>query len=404
MTRVVASDGSVFALRLPEAFGTDIRPTEHQGADELVAVAGQGFEARIELGFCPYEQMTRNALGLPMADLPLGEPPASLAFCRGDEFLRLVIEPLPDIDFSTDHFDIIPVAFGRRYADWVWTNMDQFQQCCFEDRGPMHHQGTMVVSDGFGSSQVTGMNAETLVPIWTTDLAALLDDRGDWVGDLSLLFMLNDSGVLITTTGYGFIVALDAKSGEQLWIADLDRQSPGGLRAVDENTIIVTSSILSEGDLTAPTVRLLDIESGAEIWAANADEGTELQWGRPAIINGLVVIAVVPSYHPEPASAPLASVSAFDLETGAKAWTSPLDSSTEAFASFDSIVTDSSRGLLLVTDVDGSMYRLDPATGTRIWASTPGFGPPVGLSPETVTVRVRSQDIELSLETGERVN
>jgi hypothetical protein len=401
MTRVATSDGSAFAVRLPEVFGTRIRQTGVQGDDAGAALGGDGFAARIEIGFCTYEPLTTNALGLPMAGVRLSRPPPNLSFCRPDEFVRLVIEPVPDLDFNADQFDIIPVSYGERYVEWIRTNIEPNGQCCFEDRGPMHHEGLMVVADGYGSTQVTGLDADTLVPLWTTDLAALLQDRGDWIGDSSLLLALTDSGTLITTTGYGFLVGLDVGSGDQLWIADLDGETPGGLAVVDENTMIVTSSIATEGDLTAPTVRLIDLRSGSQIWASKANEGTELQWTKPVVIDDLVVIADVPSYRGDSESAPTAAVTAFNVSTGERAWTTPLDSTAERYAPFETIVTDSFRGLLFVVDISGSLYRLDPVTGARIWSSTPGFGPVIGLSPDTVTVRVANREIDLSLETGQ---
>ena len=240
----------------------------------MAALAGEAFGARIEIGFCRYEPLTVNALGLPMASVRDRKPPPDLSFCRPDEFVRLIIEPVPDIEFSADHIDLVPVSFGTDYVGWVKANVEPNGQCCFLDRGPMHHGDTMVVADGHGSTQVTGLDAETLVPVWTTDLATLLlGDGRDRVGDSSHLLAVTDAGTVLTTTGFGSIVALDPDSGELRWVADLEQETPAGLSIVDETRAVVAISITTEGDLTAPTVRMIDLGSGAEVWGRQGQPG-----------------------------------------------------------------------------------------------------------------------------------
>lgn len=413
MLRVEAADGSVFAVRLPETFGDKFTVTQTTVPDAIVSLVGNlpsatnsstpesALGIRIEIGFCTDESLTFNALGLEAAAVRLSKPPPSLFFCRSDEFVRLVIDPVPDVEINMDYFDIIPVATGDQYVDWIATNMGIDDQCCFENRGPMPYQDTIIVSDGYGSTQLTALDTVSLVPLWTIDLANDLPGQPEWAGDSSYLEAVTESGIVIATTGHGYLQGLSALTGERLWTVDLAGETPGGLTMVGQDELILASSITTEGDTTAPTIRSVDIATGQELWAVEGNPGTELQWQQPLIYENMVVVADVPSYQENPESSATASVTAFDLSTGARLWTSPLDSTQEAFAPYQTLVGEPFQNLLLAVDSEGTLVRLEPETGERLWSVNVGVGPVTALSPETVSLNIRGQEVDVDLDTGQ---
>lgn len=399
VTRVTAPDGSVFAVRLPETFGSDFKVANEHAPGDLAVLRGDGFSAQIQVRHCTSERMSQNSFGLLAVPLP-DVPPGSLEFCRPDEFVRLRIEPVPDVNFTIDQFHLTPLVVGDSYSGWMAEQGLIHGQCCFEDRGPSWYDETMVVSNGNLDGQITAMEVDSLRPIWTTDLVAEIQSEQDWVGDGSFVLAVTDDGVVIATTGYGFLVGLSAETGSIQWQSDLDGESSILIARTADKRLLVASDVTTEGDQSAPSLRQIDEMTGEIMWVSKREPSTDLQWTRPVVMNDLVFVVDVPSYQPEPGEHATAHLLAFGVATGERRWTSSLDTSTEAFSTAESIVTDADTGLLLTMSVDGVVFRFDPMTGDELWRTSLGFGEIVGLAPETVTVLVRGNEIELDLESG----
>lgn len=404
VTRVVARNGSVFVLRLPESFGTSLAldVADEQSA-RIASVAGDGVGVHIEVGHCRSDSQIANALGVVYATPTSSDPPRSLLFCRPDELLRLVIDPVPDSTYSVDQFHVAPISFGAEYSNQIESLFGPLPgQCCFEDRGPLWNDGSFVLSNGHVDGQITAYDGETLVPMWTTDLLSVIESNEDWVGDGSFLQMLTESRRVIAHSGYGFVVALSGETGDVMWQADLAGESPAHivLDAASPSALLVVSDVRSEGDQSAPSVRQLDLVTGAELWIAKGEPSTDVQGSKPVVMGDLLLFADVPTYQSDGEVAETAHVLAFDISSGERVWTAALDSATEGFTSAETIATDGARGLIIAMSVDGVLFRLDPETGDQIWRSTVGFGQIVGLSLETVTISRANQDVEIRLSDG----
>ena len=401
VSKVIGADGSVFALRLPESFGVTLEAVGEPAEGSLAEVRGSEFSARIDVGHCTYEPVTQNAFGLLASPVRGSKPPPSLAFCRPDEFLRLVIEPVADVEFTMDQFHLIPLATGDVYTGWMDVQGLIHGQCCFKDRGPSRYRDTMIVSNGHLDGQVTAMDAETLRPLWSTDLVAELQSEQEWVGDGSFLLAVTESGLVIATTGYGYVVGLSAETGSVVWQTDLGGESSILTARTADGRLFVASDVTSEGDQSAPSLRLIDEQTGEIMWVSKGEPSTDLQWTNPVVMNDLVLVADVPSYQPVTEEPRTSHLLAFDADTGERRWIASLDSPREAFSTAESILTESSTGLLLAMSIEDVIFRFDPSNGKELWRSRIAGGEMVALSPDSVTVMTSGGEVEVDLETGE---
>lgn len=132
-------------------------------------------------------------------------------------------------------------------------------------------------------------------------------------------------GVLYVTSAWSIVYALDARTGEELWVFDpqADRQR-GAMSCCDvvnrglayENGRIFVASI--DGRLIA-----LDAQSGTKLWdTPTIDQDTPLvSTGAPRVANGLVIIGNSGAdITMGPGQGPRGYVSAYDTETGEMAW------------------------------------------------------------------------------------
>ncbi|RZV42797.1 MAG: hypothetical protein EX269_14350 [Acidimicrobiales bacterium] len=408
VSRVSLVDGTVLALTLPESFGTDLVLGQDLARRSVAQVQGRDFELHIRFGFCTEENLFPNDRGLLATPLPAVDPDVGLVFCRPDEFISMTLNPWPPVEFSPNDFYVIPMTAGDDYRQWLQHNGMMMNPCCFEHLGPMWHEDGMLIAGGYRSTRVQRLDSVTLAPEWTVDLAELLDDGSDrWIGESSYLHGIEpSSGTAIVTTGFGFLIGLDALHGTQQWQIDLEGHSPLQVAATRGGWLVITD-ILTEGGRTAPKMWKFDAGNGDVLWAADGEPVTDPQWDRPRTVGDIVVMADVPSYTENPTGDETAHLIAFDVETGARRWTFDLDSDTEAFTDRGTIGSDASRdpALLLAVNIDGVVFRIDPGTGAEVWRNeeVPGKGLTtiVGLAPEETTVERFDLFTDLDLDTGE---
>lgn len=196
-------------------------------------------------------------------------------------------------------------------------------------------------------------------PIWSADLAPLLDD----VKDASGGGLAVGRNTLYVTTGFGVLTALDLATGQKVWTQDLD--APG------------TSAPTVVGDL----VYVVGRDSIA--WAVEADSG-RVRWqlsGTPSISNfaggaGIAAnseIAVIPFPSGE-------VIGAFP-QGGLRRWSATIsgDRLGEAAANISDIagdpVLDGNRAY--VANFSGRLVALNSFDGDRIWTAQEGAISPV---------------------------
>lgn len=195
-----------------------------------------------------------------------------------------------------------------------------------------------------------------------------------------------ENGRIYAATGYGTLVALDAKSGKVLW----------------EKTFGVpfrTSPTVSQDKVFAVTAegRLLCVNGadGTEIWSyrALAERATLLSNVSPAVEGDMVVV----SYSS-------GEVIAIKIATGQLAWTESLTRSRST-SSFNAL-SDAARpvidnGLVFAIGHGGRMIATSLKSGERIWSLTiPGAQPPWVAGESVFVVDVSGQLIAITRKDG----
>ena len=220
------------------------------------------------------------------------------------------------------------------------------------------------------------------------------------------------------------LVALDLRSRDELWSATLPGVSRSGV-TVDGDRAFV-------GDATG-TVTAIDVTTGTALWGVDAGGRIEspLAAADGKVIatpigdsqTGLAIVALQGSdgaqaWRAEPKSAAAAAgpvtvggglafaaladqtVRAFDLDDGAERWSARLNAPVN-IVSGPAYVDDG----LIVADLFGQVYRLDPATGSRDWDQALNVGvyrsPPLILGDQVLVPAVDGQVFAIELSTGD---
>lgn len=195
-----------------------------------------------------------------------------------------------------------------------------------------------------------------------------------------------ENGRIYAATGYGTLVALDAKSGKLLWEKSFGvpfRTSP---TAAQDKIFVVTA----EG-------RLLCVNGadGAELWSYRAlpERASLLSNVSPAVEGDIVVVAY-----------PSGEVVAVKIATGQLAWTESL-SRTRTTSSFNAL-TDAARpvidnGQVFAIGHGGRMIATSLKSGERLWSlSIPGAQPPWVAGESVFVVDVTGQLIAVARKDG----
>jgi outer membrane protein assembly factor BamB len=409
VSRIALVDGTQFALTLPESFGTDLVLGQGETDSVHALVQGEEFEVSITVDFCPEDNLFPTERGLAATSLIGRAPAEGVVFCRPDEFITMRLNPTPPFGFSPDEFDVVPISFGDHYQAFLLELGVRFGQCCFEDLGPMWDERDMIVADGGLGGQVQRLDGDTLVPQWSIDLRDEVDSSEEWVGDGSYLAGIDESRTLIASTGFGFILGIDAATGERDWQIDLAGHSVDTFSRSRSGGWFAASDIVTEGGQTAPKLWHFNGASGQALWVAEGEPSTDLQWDRPTFVGDVVLIADVPSNSENRTGQETSHVLAFDEETGERRWTFDLESDVEGYIEGGAITALNldDDPLLLASNVEGVLFRIDPATGSEIWRNEnlPGSGPAVVVSvqsPFDFTVQRGSLITDVDAVTGEQ--
>ena len=223
-------------------------------------------------------------------------------------------------------------------------------------------------------------------PLWATDVARPSDNRADASGG----GLAVSGGRLFVTTGYGELVALDARSGGELWRQDLD--APG---------------------TAAPTVLgglVYVISRDSTAWALEADTG-RIRWqldgtpsltafggGAGAAVNDDIAVLPFPSGE---------VVGAFP-QGGLRRWSSAVSGNRpgEVISRFSDIAGDPviDGGRVYAGNFSGGLVALDAFNGETIWTAGEGAVGPVWPTGNSVfLVNDLSELVRLDKDSGQPI-
>jgi outer membrane protein assembly factor BamB len=217
--------------------------------------------------------------------------------------------------------------------------------------GPVVVDGIVYVMDA--KSLISAWNSADGKRLWETDVTPTDDDSQAWGGGIAF-----DGGRIYATSGYGQILALDAKDGSIKWRAPAGAPLRGAPTVADGRIFVITV----DNQLQA-----LSTEDGHRLWSYDAvPESAEIAGSASPAIEGNVVIASFSS----------GEVVALRVENGRQIWTDSL-SATRRFDAMSTLadirgrpVID--RGRVYVVSHSGRMAAIDARTGNRVWEQDVG--------------------------------
>lgn len=201
---------------------------------------------------------------------------------------------------------------------------------------------------------IRAFSLETGERTWTQELSS--GQRRDKTGNGAGLAL--EDGTLIVASGFGFISALDAASGSEIWRTDISTPMTGA-PTIKNGKVFATSN--------NNEVFALDLASGNILWSDQAIAETARVLGSPspAAVEDLVV-------------APFSSgeVIAYLATNGRRLWTDAL-SRAGRFTPISAINDVSSRpvlagGVVFAASQSGLLTGIDGRSGNRLWAQPVG--------------------------------
>jgi len=222
--------------------------------------------------------------------------------------------------------------------------------------------------------------------LWSADLTPPSDKSKDASGG----GLAYGDGMVFVTTGFGALVALDAASGDTLWVQDTD-------------SAVVGAPAYRDG-----VVYVVGRDNRA--WAVNADDG-RVRWQLPGTpsVSGMLGGAA-PAFSDRAVIFPFASselVAALP-KSGIRVWGAAI--SGERRGRVYTTVTDITgdpvvaNGTVYVGTQSGRTAAVSSASGTRIWTADEGaYSPVVPIGGSVFLVSDQAELLRLDGETGDRI-
>jgi outer membrane protein assembly factor BamB len=214
---------------------------------------------------------------------------------------------------------------------------------------PIVYDGKVFTLDAAGT--VTAFNAGGGAAAWraTTTPQGEKDQEGFGGG------LAADGGRIYAGTGFGLVVALDAKSGKKLWEKSVGAPVRSSPTAVGERVFVLT---------TEGTVSCLSGSDGSELWnfKGNAERASILSNASPAVEGEIVVVPF-----------PSGDIVALRIANGQPLWSDSLARSRTA--SSLTAMSDAARpaidgGTVFAVGHAGRMIAVSYKTGERLWSLT----------------------------------
>jgi len=199
-----------------------------------------------------------------------------------------------------------------------------------------------------------------------------------------------DENRLIVASGYGFVAALDATSGQELWRTDTEAPMTGA-PTISERRVFVSSN--------NNEVLAFDLDTGQILWSdqAIAETARVLGASSPAAVEDIVVV---------PYSS--GEIIAYLGANGRRLWTEAL-ASAGRFTPISSINDIGARpvlggGLVFAGSQSGVMAAIDGRTGNRVWQQPIGTTQSPALAGEYIFVMgVEAELVCIKASTGQVV-
>lgn len=204
------------------------------------------------------------------------------------------------------------------------------------------------------AQSVRAMRIDTGATVWTERLQGLSRrDRSAVGGGLAIA-----GDKLIVASGFGFVSALEAATGREIWTRPLGAPMIGS-PTIDDNRVFVSSN---NNEIFA-----LDLTTGATLWSDQAI-------AEPARVLGSPSAAAVEDFIISPFSS--GEIIAFLAANGRRLWVDAIQGAGR-FTPISEINDIGSRpvlgaGMVFASNQSGATVAIDGRTGARIW------GQPVG--------------------------
>lgn len=221
--------------------------------------------------------------------------------------------------------------------------------------------------------------------LWSADLARPTDPGGASGAGLAV-----GGERLFVSTGFGDLVALDARTGRRLWTQELGAAAAGTPTVVGDLVYVVAR------DATAWAVNAVN---GRVEWTALGTPSTSgvIGGAAPAVSGNMVVLPF--------ASRELAGVL---RQGGTRLWTANVTGTRlgKVYASFGDITGDPviQNGVVYAGSPSGRINAFELASGEELWSATEGAMSPVLVAGGSVfAVSDQAELVRLDAQTGERI-
>jgi outer membrane protein assembly factor BamB len=242
----------------------------------------------------------------------------------------------------------LPDALAVKWSVGIGEGASRFAQLL---NGPVIVDGIVYTMDS--RAMITALEADTGKQVWATDITPDNDDSQAWGGGIAY-----DGGRIFATSGYGQVLALDAKDGSVKWRVPAGSPMRGAPTIAGGRIFIITV----DNQLQA-----LSEEDGRKLWDYDAiPEPAQFAGSASPAIDGNAVIATFSS----------GEVSALRVENGRVIWSDSL-SATRRFDSMSTLADIRGRAVIdrdrvYVVSHSGRMAAIDVRSGNRVWEQEVG--------------------------------
>jgi outer membrane protein assembly factor BamB len=243
-------------------------------------------------------------------------------------------------DWTKYRFDLANTGYNPLESTLDPSNVSQLKQKWQVDLNTIAYSSPAIVNGivyvTSDNGKLHALDAQTGNQIWVAQTNGWLTDSAPAVAD-GIVYVASDSDV-------GGLFAYDAATGAPLWTADTG--GPVNSSPSVANGILYIGSF--DGSLYA-----FDPHDGTQLWYAPTGGG--IIDSSPAVVNGVVYIG-------SGNSTVIGTMNAYDAQTGRLQWVA---TAGDLFTATPAV----SNGVVYAGSQDGHMYAWDAATGAQLWTA-----------------------------------